>query len=268
MKDDKIIKYLPTIQNYNPDLIGTNEAVIVDVEATGPDIEKDSIIKLTMLPFTFTDDFKVCEVKSSIDMLNDPGVPITEEITKFTGITNEMVSGKKLDSNLIKETLKGKYIIAHNVYFDRNILEKHVDIDDEKWLCSLYDVDYRKRFISSKALDYIAFRLGFWFDSHDSTEDCRALLHILAITDFLEEMFSKLYTETYTVILRETKFEENHILKEMKFKWSPEEKYWSKKGVLEEEFPEIKEGLKKLSTYNASKKVDDPTKRYKLIKRT
>jgi DNA polymerase-3 subunit epsilon len=181
MKPDKIIPYLVKRKYYNSPISGQYRGLVVDAEATKPDSKTGKIIQLTLLPFDFSDDLKIHCVYPAITMFNDPGEPITAEITKLTGITDEMVKGKSLDHDLIKEQFIGLEIcIAHNAEFDRQIIETHVQISDVIWGCSQQDIDWKAKFINSRALAYLAFCCGFWYEGHDSEEDCYALLEILA----------------------------------------------------------------------------------------
>ena len=61
--------------------------------------------------------------------LEDPGIPITPEITEITGITNEMVAGKRIDDAQVVELVSGACIvIAHNLKFDRPFLEQRFPV--------------------------------------------------------------------------------------------------------------------------------------------
>ena len=62
-----------------------------------------------------------------IEFLCHPGCMITEEITKITGITNEMLEGKPLFSEYYYELcgffLGESRLVAHNLEFDKSMLK-------------------------------------------------------------------------------------------------------------------------------------------------
>jgi DNA polymerase-3 subunit epsilon len=268
-QSDKIIKYLPGITNYNSGKIGTNKGVIVDTEATDKDPKSATLIELTMLPFTFTDEMEICEIKKPVTLLNDPGGPLSDEVKKLTGLTDKMLRGHSLDYELIIDTMNDNEItLAHNAKFDRTILERHVAIPDYIWGCTMYDIDYEAKLINSRAQDYIAFRNGFWYEGHRSEEDCRALAHILNSkfngVSYFQELMLKVYESTFKIILRDTEFNDNSLMKKFKFKWDGVEKYWFRPFTTEAEGEQIREELfPKLTKYSATKVVEDINKRYK-----
>lgn len=71
--------------------------VILDVETTGLDIERDEIIELAMLKFAFVGAGQVVGIIDNFSELNEPTNGIPEEITDLTGITMDDVVGHRLD---------------------------------------------------------------------------------------------------------------------------------------------------------------------------
>lgn len=265
----KIIDYLPRINNYNPDKIGTNKGLALDVEATEPNPLVATIIQVTFIPFKFTDNFDICEIGPIVKMFNDPGGPISEEITKLTGITDEMVKNHSLDFDKIISLFQDvEIVIAHNAEFDRRILERHVAIPNVVWGCTFKDIDYKAKFINSRALDYIAFRNGFWFNGHDSEEDTLALIHILNCTfegkTYFQELMENAFEPSFKVILRDTDYADNPLIKEVWFRWDNANKYWYKNNVKNSEIEELREFFKKLQKYQATKIPVDVKERYKV----
>src|SRR3954471_18564428 len=69
------------------------QALFVDVETTGLDHQSDEIIELAMVPFAYGPDGQVYEVKEPLQRFHQPTKPISAEISRLTGITDEMVAG-------------------------------------------------------------------------------------------------------------------------------------------------------------------------------
>ena len=82
-----------------PDGEATRTALFLDLETTGLDPAKDEVIEIAMVPFTYgVDNGRIYEVGVPFQRLRQPSVPISPEITALTGISNEMVAGRKVDT--------------------------------------------------------------------------------------------------------------------------------------------------------------------------
>ena len=56
----------------------------------------------------------------------EPALPISEEASIITGISDQMVSGKSIDEEQVQALVEQTDLIfAHNAYFDRVMVEKH-----------------------------------------------------------------------------------------------------------------------------------------------
>ena len=106
------------------------KGVVVDTETTGTNPDQDAIIELGMILFEFDPlTGEAFNIIGSFDELEDPGFPIPPESTAVHGITDEMVSGKKIDNQNVKQFLEDvSLVVAHNAKFDRVFLEKRLPI--------------------------------------------------------------------------------------------------------------------------------------------
>src|SRR4051794_40908571 len=112
---------------YNPpDDIPKLVAAVVDVETTGTDPDRDKIIELGICLFEYDrQSGRIYKVLGSWEWLEDPGSSIPPEITKITGITDEMVTGHRIDDHAVYDLLsRVVLVIAHHADFDRRFLEK------------------------------------------------------------------------------------------------------------------------------------------------
>jgi DNA polymerase III epsilon subunit-like protein len=88
-------------------------------------------------------------VKDSLTLLVNPGMMVTEEITKITGITNEMLEGKPSFEEVwpqIEAYMTGcRQAIAHNLPFDTMMVEleaARIDVQvpwPERRLCTVQE---------------------------------------------------------------------------------------------------------------------------------
>jgi DNA polymerase-3 subunit epsilon len=138
----RLIRRLQTPDRYNDPQGGTvKRALVIDVETTGLSTENDDVTQLAMLPFDYeAESGRILAVlkDQAFDHLREPAVPISEEASLVTGITNEMVAGKSIDGSAVATVVtNADLIIAHNASFDRPMVERHWNCFAEKpWACS------------------------------------------------------------------------------------------------------------------------------------
>ena len=159
-----------------------SKGMFLDVETTGLNYEKDKIIEIALVPFEFSKDGRIFNIKDDYSCFNDPGIPLSKKIVSLTGLTDEMLIGKSFDISSINNIVESvDLIIAHNASFDRKFVEKIFPIFKTKaWACSANQVSWENENIASKKLEYLAYKFGFYFDGHRAAIDCYASLHLLS----------------------------------------------------------------------------------------
>ena len=157
--------------------------LVVDVETTGLDHQRDEIIELAMTPFNYGLDGTIFSVGDSFQGLRQPSEPIAPEITAITGITNEMVAGQIIDPAAVATfAAPASLVIAHNAPFDRRFLERFSEIFSTKpWACSLSQIDWAAEGFEGTKLAYLAQAAGFFYDRHRAMHDCLATVELLAM---------------------------------------------------------------------------------------
>lgn len=218
--------------------------LVVDVEATGLDTVRDKIIELGLVAFEYdAGTGLIYRILHSYGGFEDPGRPLSEVIKKITGISDDMLVGQRLDDDTINAWLeKADIVVAHNAAFDRQMIERRLPKACEvNWACTMHDIDWENEDISSLKLDYIAYRLGYFFDGHRAVNDAQATLHLL--TRALPTS-GKLAMVVLLTHARETSrrffavqapFEKKDVLRERGYRWLPGFSYGEpgrqKKGV-------------------------------------
>lgn len=234
--DFKVLRRLaPRTQFAVPDGRPLLKGVIVDTETTGLDQGNDKIMELGLVVFEFDPSTgQVFRVLETYDSLEDPGIPIPPEATEVTGITSEMVAGKKIDDAKVDALVRdAALVVAHNARFDRPFLEQRLPIFETlPWGCSFAQIDWREEGVGSAKLDYIAYQFGFFFDAHRADTDCLALLEILqrplpkTSVIALKRLADQLQEKDWCVFALNSKFETKDLLKARSYQWNAERKIW------------------------------------------
>ncbi|MDQ6997615.1 MAG: 3'-5' exonuclease [Mariprofundus sp.] len=195
MNDIDAIKHLEQSDQYRvierlqvPDRYSAGEpttpriGIVIDTETTGLDTSKDVIIELGFVAFEYdAGSGLIYRVLHTYDGFEDPNEPLSDIVKQITGITDEMVAGQRLDDDEIMQWLnKSDLIIAHNAGFDRPMIERRMPmVKETNWACTFNDIPWQDEDISSLKLDYIAYKLGYFFDGHRAVNDAQATLHLL-----------------------------------------------------------------------------------------
>jgi DNA polymerase III subunit epsilon len=72
------------------------KGVVLDTETTGLKNRNEDIIEIVLIAFTFDERKGIGDVIGVYSGLQQPGKPLPAEITRLTGITDEMVLGQML----------------------------------------------------------------------------------------------------------------------------------------------------------------------------
>ncbi len=156
--------------------------VIVDTETTGLDHTRDEVIELGMVAFLYDEEGRIGDVIGTFNGLREPGVPISPEITRLTGITPEMVAGQALDLAAVERFIEAAdLIIAHNARFDRPFCERlSKGFQVKAWACSHSEIAWSGFGFEGSKLGYLLTQCGWFHQGHRAVEDCHALLEVLA----------------------------------------------------------------------------------------
>jgi DNA polymerase-3 subunit epsilon len=160
----------------------TRLGIYLDLETTGLDAGKDEIIEMAMVPFVYGLDGRIFEVREAFQALRQPSEPIHPDITKLTGITDEMVAGKTIDpKDVAAFAAPADMVVAHNAAFDRKFAEKFCDVFTTKpWACSMSQVDWAGEGFDGVKLGYLLAGCGLFHGAHRAADDCLAGIEVFA----------------------------------------------------------------------------------------
>jgi DNA polymerase III subunit epsilon len=206
----------------------TKTGILLDVETTGLDQQKDEIIELGMVKFDYLPDGRIASLRDVYASFNEPSEPIPLEVTALTGITDEMVAAQRIDDSAVISFVDDAVIvIAHNASFDRKFVERYWPIFQRKaWGCSATEVEWRKHGFEGSRLGYLLNGAGFFHQAHRAVDDCHALLEILALelpttgTSALAVLLEKARKKTMRVWAEQSPFDLKDSLKRRGYRWS------------------------------------------------
>lgn len=158
------------------------KGVIIDTETTGLNHRKDEIIEIGAVAFTFDETGNIGDVIGVYSALQQPSIPIPEEITRLTGISDDMVADQMIDLYQVRAVIEpADLVIAHNAGFDRPFCETFSPIFAGKaWACSVSEIDWASRGFEGTKLGYLIGQAGYFHEGHRAVDDCFALLEVLA----------------------------------------------------------------------------------------
>ena len=157
--------------------------VIVNTETTGLNAREDEIIEIGIVAFSFDEAGVIGDVTGVYGALQQPSVAMPGEITRLTGITDDMVAGQLIDIARVQTLVDtADLVIAHNAGFDRPCCEAFSPVFGPKaWACSVSEVDWSARGFEGTKLGYLIGQAGYFHDGHRAVDDCFALLEVLAL---------------------------------------------------------------------------------------
>jgi DNA polymerase-3 subunit epsilon len=227
--DYKILKRvsnkLDVVQNLDSK---TFIASIIDLETMGLDAKSHEIIEIGILAFSFSSGDGIINIVDSYNELQDPGKPIPAEITKVTGITDQDVHGKSIDWDRVLQLLtRSNLIICHNSRFDRNFLELQTPVAIQQIIknrpfgCTISDIDWRSRGYESSKLEFLNFKLGYFYEGHRALVDCWATLNLLLQEKgAFDELKANVRSKETLLCAKNADYDKKDLLKSRNYRWS------------------------------------------------
>jgi DNA polymerase-3 subunit epsilon len=222
----------------------TQVAVVVDVETTGLDVENDKIIELALRRIRYDPAGRIVEIGKSWSWREDPGVALSEDVIRLTGITDQYLVGRRIDDRIATNILSSSsLIIAHNAAFDRPLVERRLPaLPQARWACSMNEIDWRAAGFEGRTLRWLCAQAGWFYDAHRAEADIDAVITLLMHerTDgrsFMWELDSSAASDSWLIEAVGAAMSSKDALRMRGYRWDPKAKVWWRE-VFERDFPD------------------------------
>lgn len=244
--------------------------VILDTETTGLNHRKDEIVEIGVIAFTFDERGAIGDVTGVYGGLQQPSVAIPAEITKLTGITDDMVAGQIIDMPTLRPLIDpADLIIAHNAGFDRPFCEAFSPVFSGKaWACSNAEIDWSSRGFEGTKLGYLIGQAGYFHDGHRAVDDCFALLEVLdrhaeaSTSTPFAELYRASQRSRVRIFAENSPYDLKDHLKARGYRWSDGSEGRPKSWWIEVDEPELENELLYLRTEIYQYPEADPTTKF------
>lgn len=234
--DYKVLRALPPLDQLAlPEPEGKTWTVIVlDTETTSLDPATGKIIELALCPVRFDQRGRIVQIGRIEDWLEDPGEPLTEEIVRLTGLTDDDLADRRIDDDaVIANLISAQLIVAHNAKFDLGWIESRFpDAGSLRWACSLSEIDWQRHGIEARKLGGLLAEVsGFFNQRHRADADVAALVALLASplppghTAFAELLFTAM-RPTVRIVAERPPYAAKEMLKARGYRWNDRRKVW------------------------------------------
>ncbi|MBT4878958.1 MAG: DNA polymerase III subunit epsilon [Alphaproteobacteria bacterium] len=226
--DYKVLSRVPeTIKQKEPN--GKKfKAAFIDLETTGVDRNEAEIIEIGVLVASFTNEDGFVAIEFTDNQLQEPKIPISAEITRITGITNDDVKGKAIDWQGLHHNLTDiDLVICHNASFDRQFLELKTPIFFKEFIeslpfgCSFAGVNWNEFGFEGGKLEYLNLKMGYFYEGHRALVDCYATLNLfIEKVDAFERLKDHVRSNEILICAVNAPYNKKDILKKRKYRWS------------------------------------------------
>lgn len=243
---------------------------LLDFETTGFTAGSDEVIELGLVQVAYSPSLeKITEIIEITSQLECPKQTISELITSITGISNEMVAGKRIDdAHVARIVNSSSVLIAHNAQFDRAFFDiRFPEMANKVWACSVKDIDWRRHGFESAKLEYLLLKNGYFYDGHRAATDCLAMVQLFeSVPNALPELLATAQKASFKILAKGVSYADREVVKKQGYHWDAENRYWYT-IVSDDEYAEETIFLNELCGSASSKNIIEaisPTARYQV----
>lgn len=203
---------------------------LIDLETTGFNAGADEIIEIGLVQVAYSPTVrKITSIIEITSQFEQPSKPISELVTNITGITNDMVAGKKIDDAHVARIFNSsELIIAHNARFDRSFSDiRFKALANKLWACSVKDIDWYAIGFESAKLEYLLLKNGYFYGGHRAATDCLAMVALFeAVPNALPELLQSANKASFKIEAKGVGYNDREVVKGRGYKWNADGKFW------------------------------------------
>lgn len=237
----RVTRALPPLASLSlPEPIGrVRTALVIDTETTSLDHRTGKIIQVAACPVKFDAKARIVGIGDTVSWLEDPGESLSPEISRLTGLSDEDLSGQRIDDAAVGRLLdEAVMIVAHNARFDRPWWEARFPVTRTKpWACSLAEIDWRGHGYEGRSLGVLLDQAAGRFNArHRADADVDALVALLTATlppahTAFAEMLITAARPTVRISATGAPFEVKDALRLRGYRWAADQRVWRKDVV-------------------------------------
>lgn len=206
---------------------------VVDCETTGLDPEDPEIIELS-IGILHLDTFgRVHSYETPRTWLEQPLLPLSDEIADLTGLTDDMLTGQKIgDEEVAMLVRRTDLLVSWNASFDARFFEgRFPGLRGLCWGCAMSEVDWKARGLEPGKQSHVLMQQGYFYTPHRAGDDVAALMTCLGDPgqgDRLPsaELFERSSRQSAILWARHSEFGTKDRLKARGYRWDPRAKSW------------------------------------------
>lgn len=203
--------------------------LIVDLETTGLDANKDRVIEIGICEFGWSAGSDPT-LLGMYGALQDPGIALPPEIVQLTGLTDAALKGHEINWDIVLAAWnRASVIVAHNAQFDRGFLQNIPALKGQvkHWACSVRHIDWDAKGFGTRKLTYLAAEHGFVNPfAHRAVFDCATTFRL--VQPHMQELITNSFEPEVKFIAAGSPFESKDILKANHYRWDAEQRVWHK----------------------------------------
>lgn len=219
-----------------PDGVSVRHLIILDVETTGFDPLRHSIVELCAARIAIDGKGAVVAVECVRTGLHDPGHPLSDTIRDITGLNDEDLAGQSIDPDSLMSFLAtGQAVIAFNAGFDRPFVEGIAPkASSLRWGCAMRDIPWRTLGFEPGSQGYLLCQCGYYNPvAHRAKDDVLSLVQLMAHKcadgeTVALKMLAAIDSRQWRFEATGAGYNQRHELKDRGYRWSAQNKLWHK----------------------------------------